>query len=58
MAMTMELADHIDDFNRRLTSIIENDALSTESKNLAIGLLVTLNAPILRKVPAALRHPT
>jgi hypothetical protein len=51
----LSLADRIDDFNRRFTRIIENDDLSTEGKNLAIGMLVTLYAPLFREVPKALR---
>ena len=56
MTNTLEtLAESVDDFNRRFTSIIENDRLDTESKNLAIGMLVTLRAPTFRQVAAALR---
>ena len=49
------LADAMSDFNARFTSIVENDRLDTEGKNLAIGLLVATRAPMLRKVAAALR---
>ena len=45
------LVGRVGDFNKRLTSIIENEALDLAAKNLAIGLLVTLFAPTLRGIP-------
>jgi hypothetical protein len=45
----------MDDYNERFTRVVENDSMSTEAKNLAIGMLTTLRAPMHRKVAAALR---
>ncbi len=46
-----DIVERLREYNARLTSIIENDRLDTESKNLAIGLLVTLNASFFRTIP-------
>lgn len=61
MGNRQELAEQMEDFNARLASIVENGRLSLEGKSQAIGLLVTLRAPMFRSVAAALRdtppHP-